>query len=445
MAAVERYTFGEFTLDPGERQLSRGGTAVHLAPKAFDVLAALVRDAGRLITKQALLAGIWPEVFVEEGILTVHISSLRKALGDTNRQPSFIETVSGSGYRFIAPVSRAAEEPRDRADVSRPIEAYEAVGRGRAHLLSGSYFQLPEAVAAFQQAIAIDPSYAAAHAELALARCAQAQSRSVPHLDALADAKGSALRALAMDTRCADAQVALGVVLFIAEWDWRAAERSFVRALEINPNHTEAYLHYGSLMETLGDLARGLHLKQRALERDPRAASVLTQMAVSFWNQRRYEDAIAWAKKALDADARHLFARELLAGAYSMLGDIDRFVEANVQQAEVFGVSGAALAEVTAACDSIKCAYDAEGRTGMARRMLSMMPKAHPPAAHLRFAVLYSDAGDLDSAFQHLDKALEARDPALVHLAVAPQWDGLRRDARFEQRLARMGLASVAA
>jgi tetratricopeptide (TPR) repeat protein len=102
-------------------------------------------------------------------------------------------------------------------------------------------------------------------------------------------------------------------------------------------------------MEALGHLERGLHLKQQALERDPHAASILTQIAVSFWNQRRYDETMAWANKALSADARHLFARELLSGAYLMCGDIDRFLEANVRQAEAFGASGAALAEVTAA------------------------------------------------------------------------------------------------
>jgi DNA-binding winged helix-turn-helix (wHTH) protein len=443
MSAGERYSFGHFTLDMGERRLSRGGASVHMAPKALDVLATLVRDAGKLVTKQALLARIWPEAFVEEGILTVHISSLRKALGDANREPSFIETVSGSGYRFIARVSCAPQDPRNRAEAARPIGACEAVGRGRTHLLSASYFELPKAVTAFQEAIAIDSSYAAAHAGLALARCAQAQLRSVPHRDAFGDAKAAALRALAMDADCADAQVALGEVLFIAEWDWRAAERSFVRALAINPNHTEAYLHYGSLMEALGDLERGLHLKQQALERDPYAASVLTQIAVSFWNQRRFDEAIAWAHKAVDADARHLFARELLAGAYWMCDDIEHYLEANIRQAEAFGASGTALAEVVAACDSLKRAYDAEGRTGIVRRMLTLLPPAPPPAADLRCAVLYGDVGDLDRAFHHLDNALDARDPALVHLAVAPQWDGLRRDARFNQRLTRMGLSSL--
>jgi DNA-binding winged helix-turn-helix (wHTH) protein len=103
----ELYEFGEFTLDVPERRLTRGALRVHLAPKTYDVLVALVRRAGHLVTKHELFDRIWPDVFVEEGILTVHVASLRKALGDMRRSPWYIETASRSGYRFIAPVAHA--------------------------------------------------------------------------------------------------------------------------------------------------------------------------------------------------------------------------------------------------------------------------------------------------------------------------------------------------
>jgi DNA-binding winged helix-turn-helix (wHTH) protein len=82
---------------------------VHLAPKTYDVLVALVRRAGRLVTKHELLNGVWPGVFVDEGILTVHVAALRKALGDTRCSPTYIETVSRSGYRFIGSLGPARE------------------------------------------------------------------------------------------------------------------------------------------------------------------------------------------------------------------------------------------------------------------------------------------------------------------------------------------------
>ena len=165
------YAFGEFRLDAAERRLVRGGEAVHLAPKAHDLLVTLVQHAGHLLTKEALLAAVWPDAFVEEGILAVHISGLRKALGDANRQPAYIETVARSGYRFIAPVTTAASGSNGHA-TSRTLEVYELVGRGRMHLMSASFFELPQAVSAFQSAIDRDPTYAAAHAGLALTRCA---------------------------------------------------------------------------------------------------------------------------------------------------------------------------------------------------------------------------------------------------------------------------------
>ena len=442
MATRAVYQFREFTLEAGERRLSRGGVAVHLPPKAYELLLMLVAQPGRLLTKDELLARIWPDAFVEEGILAVHVSAVRKALGDDARPPTYIETVSGSGYRFIAPVSSAPSD--DRSDAARgtlrPLEVYELVGRGRAHLLSASYFELPQAVGAFLAALEMDPTYAAAHAGLALARCGQATQRAMPHLKAYAEAKASALRALAMDGECADAQVALGEVLFLSEWDWTGAERSFRRALEINPNHTEAYLHYGGLMEALGCLDRGLQLKQQALERDPFSAMVAALIAVSFWNQRRYDDAISWVNKALERDPRNLFARELLVSAYFKTGQLIRMLDEDLSRAALLGVSDETLAAFTRSCADIKRAYEAGGNVAAVRCILEHTQSGERNAG-LPLVVLYAEAGDLDTAFAHLDRAIDDRDPALVHLAVAPEWDSLRVDPRFNQRLARMKLA----
>jgi len=284
MANSETFHFGEFTLDVRERRLLRGAEVVRLLPKAYDMLVALVQQRGRLVTKDELLKRLWPKSFVEEGSLNVYVSALRKALGEDARRPAYIETVARSGYRFIAAVTcdLAHEKPLTPSAITRPVELYELVGRGRSHLLSGSFFELPAAVDAFRSAIEIDPTYAPAHAGLARARCVEAAFHAVPHQEALAEAKASALRALAMDSASADAQVALGTVLFLSEWDWTAAERSLRRALEINPDHTEALLQYGSLQEALGRLDDGLRCKQQALARDPRSPGVLAQIAISY-------------------------------------------------------------------------------------------------------------------------------------------------------------------
>ena len=434
----ERYAFGPFLLDVAERRLARGAEPIHLAPKAHDLLVALVRHAGRLVTKQELLDGVWPDAFVEEGILTVHVSALRKVLGDGEGN-GYIETVPRAGYRFVGAVTGANERPRPPGDDARPLEAHELVGRGRAHLLSASFFELPHAVAAFTEAIRVDPTFGAAHAGLAQARCAQASLGALPHVEAYASAKASALRALAMDQVSADAQVALGQVLFLAEWDGLGAERSFQRALDINPDHAEAYLWYGSLLEARGALERGLRTKQQAMQRDPASAFVLLQIATSFWYQRRYDEAIRWGERAHQANPQHLLAREFLHDAYWKAGDLERLLATHRSHAEAFGVAEE-VAAVTEAADQLRVASRRDGMRGVARHLLehSLFPGVGGSAA--RMAMLAAAVGESDAAFARLDAAIAERDPGVVHLAVAPQWDGLRDDPRFAERLARVRL-----
>jgi DNA-binding winged helix-turn-helix (wHTH) protein len=442
VTAREVYRFGPFTLDVGERRLSAGSTVIRLSPKTFGVLATLVEQPDRLVTKHELLARVWPETFVDEGILTVHVAALRKALGDETQPRSFIETVPRSGYRFIARVTRESQdESRRPSEPERPAEIYECLGRGRVHLLSGSYDDLPRAVEAFRAAIALDATVAPAHAGLARARCAQAVLRVVPPQEAFAEAKAAALRALAMDGGSAEAQVALGTVLFLAEWDWIAAERSLQRALDINPVHTEALLQYGSLHEALGRFDQGLRLKQQALAREPRSPLVLHHIALSYWYQRRYDETLVWLNRALDIDPKHLLATVFVGGVYWKLGDIDRFIGQMIRVATAYGVADEALAPMKAVTARMQQVYATEGHAGWSRFMADEIEfMSNVP---FRRAVLYGAAGRLDEAFESLDVAIASRDPAAVHLAVAPQLDPLRPDPRFADRLRLMSLPAI--
>jgi DNA-binding winged helix-turn-helix (wHTH) protein/tetratricopeptide (TPR) repeat protein len=484
MAIREVYEFGVFTLEASERRLSRNGQTIPLEPKAHDVLLALLRRAGRLVTKRDLLELVWRESFVEEGILAVYISTLRKVLGDGAGGQQYIETVSRSGYRLVAavrevkeqdagpaskqwsvavlparPVGGILSEPdtskglaiadalidrlgREHQILVRPTRAvyayansgedpaaigrflrvdavvdshflgtsdgirisvrlirsqdsstlwsgefeetpgdavttanvvaeciaarlrggfkedatrdwalrpatnskvYELVGRGRFHLLAASMFEAPKAAEAFQAAIELDPDYAPAHAGLALACCTRAALRLAPPSESYHAARNSALRALALDDSCADAQVALGAVMLFSEWNWTGAERSLKRAIELNPNHSEAYLLYGQLLDALGRLDEGLEAKLRVLERDPFSPLVHLQISLSYWNQRRYDDAIEWANKALELDPLHPHAREHLAAAYLKKGDVDQYLAENLKHAELHGAPPGAL------------------------------------------------------------------------------------------------------
>jgi serine/threonine protein kinase/Tfp pilus assembly protein PilF len=354
------------------------------------------RTDGRYQSARELLTDLWP---LKRQLDT----DAARATQDSGR----LEPPRRSGSRpGTAAVTPPIADDASITEAPRASEASDLVARGWAHLRSGSFFEVSAAVSAFQAATVIAPTFAAGYAGLALAKVAEATNRHVLR-EAFSEAKAAALRALALDAESADAQVALGQVMFVAEWDWIAAERSFQRALAINPNHAEAYLHYGKLMEALGDLERGLHLKLQGLECDSTSALAHVQIALSFWNQRRYDDVIVWANKALDRDPQHSFAREMLAGAYWKMGDLERS-HTYVQGA------GEPLPDGTSQPDF-----------GM---------------EEIRLVVQCAEAGDLDAAFERVQRLIDARDPVVVQLAVAPQWDCLRADPRFNECLERMKL-----
>src|SRR5688572_13297227 len=117
MAPVERngsgssIQFGAFTLIPDEQRLLRDGQPVLLTPKAFDLLAMLAANPGRLLTKEQLMQAVWPDTVVEDSNLTYNVFALRKALDDTAENSHYIETVPKRGYRFAAAAITGVTSP----------------------------------------------------------------------------------------------------------------------------------------------------------------------------------------------------------------------------------------------------------------------------------------------------------------------------------------------
>jgi predicted ATPase/DNA-binding winged helix-turn-helix (wHTH) protein len=103
--------FGPFRLFATERVLEKGGVPVRLGSRALDILIALVDRPAEVVGKKELIAKVWPDLVVDEGSLRFHISALRKALGEGRSGTRYVTNVSGRGYCFAAPISRAASPP----------------------------------------------------------------------------------------------------------------------------------------------------------------------------------------------------------------------------------------------------------------------------------------------------------------------------------------------
>ena len=120
----EIYEFGEFRLDVGEHSLWNGRKPIALKPKVFETLVLLVRDAGHLLSKQELMARLWPDAVVDETNLNKNIWLIRRALGESGDSSDLIETVPRIGYRFVGAVQRIVSEPSPPAPAieTRPLD-----------------------------------------------------------------------------------------------------------------------------------------------------------------------------------------------------------------------------------------------------------------------------------------------------------------------------------
>jgi predicted ATPase/DNA-binding winged helix-turn-helix (wHTH) protein len=131
----ELICFGPFRLSTAKRVLEKEGVSVRLGSRALDILIALVERPAEVVSKKELFARVWPDLVVDEGNLRYHVLALRKALGEGRSGTRYVTNVSGRGYCFVAPISRAAAQPaplrnsRAHAPVGLPPNPAGMVGR----------------------------------------------------------------------------------------------------------------------------------------------------------------------------------------------------------------------------------------------------------------------------------------------------------------------------
>ena len=126
--------FADYVLDVDSRTVCRGTAAIHLSPKAFELLVALIEHGGRVLSKTELLERVWPDVFVSEGSLARVVREIRAALGDSPQHSRIIRTVHRYGYAFAAVVVRGSRSDIPVGDRER--SACWLMGRARTFRLA---------------------------------------------------------------------------------------------------------------------------------------------------------------------------------------------------------------------------------------------------------------------------------------------------------------------
>ena len=243
----------------------------------------------------------------------------------------------------------------------------------------------------------------------------------------------AALQAVAFDPELAEAHTVLGGYLHVYEWNWEAAEREYIRAIELDPNYHTARLWYGYFLEAMGRFDESLVQRRRMVELDPLMPSVGLGTVLNLMG--RGEEALEFYRDVIERDSAYWQADEAMSDVYEGGGKLDeaaRALERAVAHAGNTSRPKAHLARVLARA----------GNRVEARRLLEEL-RAQARASdiyHPVVATALAAAGDVDGAFAWLEKSYAQRHPDLNHLSVEGAYRALRGDPRFTDLLRRVGL-----
>jgi len=317
-------------------------------------------------------------------------------------------------------------------------DAHDAYLRGRYHWARRKLPEIQKAIRYFENATEISPGYAEAYAGLADCYIVLPITSDMPAKASFAKAKATAMRALELDDSLAEAYTSLGTIRFWHEWDWQGAKAAYDRALELNPNYSHARLFRAHCLSNWGKHEPALEEIQRACRLDPLSPIMSTLHAEFLYHARRNQEAIAQSLKALDLDPDFWISHLNLARVYEQIGDygramieLEKAIALSSGNSEPIGLLGYVLAR--------------SGKRGASeeklQELIQLAKSRYVPPFNL--ALNYWGLGDVESAFEFLQKGCEERDVHMTFL-LDPKWDALRSDPRFISILEVLGLSEQA-
>lgn len=316
---------GGWRIDTGARVATNGDATMRLTPRAARLLDVLVQSDGALLTRDALLDLIWPDVTVGDDSLTQVVAEVRRALGD----PKIIETIPRSGYRLAQPALRPIEamEARDAPDPVRDLdlEAYSFCLEARAEVASCGRGSIERADALTAEAAAIAPDSAIISAERAIAMVRTHMYWS-EGCDVLPAALAEARRAVALDPRLALAQSALGYA-HAAAGHWAAADAAHRIALALDPRDPVICHNAAWLLMSRRQYRQAVVYFEQAGNLEPQnikgylMAAQIGRRLDPARGRRNAERALQRARTRLDADPRDPRALSASAVLMALLGE----------------------------------------------------------------------------------------------------------------------------
>jgi eukaryotic-like serine/threonine-protein kinase len=306
-------------------------------------------------------------------------------------------------------------------------EAYHLYLKGRYYVHKRTPDWIKKGVECFSQAIDLDPNYALAYAGLAEAYGFLASSTGGQQpREAYPRAKAAATKALELDETLGEAHCTLGFFRLLYDWDFAAAEEEFRRAIELSPNFANAWDGYGFYFKATGQSEASIHACQRAQELEPLSLFITLSLAWAYYFARQYDRAMEQGSKALDMDPNFGFAYWHRGMAYIQQ---ERFGEAVTALRKAISLSGPATTFIS----YLGYANARLGKSREARQMIAQLERVSKRqyVSSYFIAIIHMGLGDLDQAFEWLDKAYQERSGFMAFINVEPMLNALRGDPRL--------------
>jgi len=310
-------------------------------------------------------------------------------------------------------------------------EAYEAYLKGIYFSNKRNAADFDRAIGYFNQAIAEDSQYAAAYSGLSDALLGEIFT-GTPAEKVREKATFTAQKAIEIDPSSAEAHNSLGGIREFWDWDWAAAEKEYLRAIELNPNLVAGHQDYALFLAFQGRFEQAIAEAQRSQDLDPLSPFVRTTFCLDLGLARRYAEAIGKCRQALELDPNFRHAHGNLVSIYLAMGKNEQAVEEYEKVATLAGTPPAEIA-------SIRVAFEQGGIKGFLRQMVEQSEKE---GDGVEVASRYALLGEKDQAMFWLEKAYRQRSPRLEFLKEDSEFDNLRSDPRFRELVRRIGLGT---
>lgn len=340
--------------------------------------------------------------------------------------------------KIVETLSPGSTPPSIRARHGAGVEAYQLYLAGKHHWYSRYEGGLNIAIGLFEQARAKAPNYALANAGLADSYSVLGLFGFLPPKIAFPRSRAAVQKALSLDSSLAEAHASLGLIQWWFDWNAMGAERSFKRALELNPSYVTVHSWYGSFLAGLGREDEATLMTERALALDPLSPHAHTMAGTTFRLMHRYEDAIRACERALAIDPSFLLAMYNLGWSLAAAGALER---ARAELEKVANHSGRFPLYVG-------CLGWAYGLSGLREEAVAIVNELlererTDDVTPISLAYVFMGLGDNDGAFRWLEAAYQARSGFITIANRDPIFDTVRGDARFHDLLRRIGLAAL--